>query len=290
MAVGLRGQLVVAVSAGCVHPQCATVTETESLGLNVVAVLTGIAFERVCEQAPRGPKPDYRSAPDGRRVAVEVKRLTSGAMQRHHAHSARYLSEDDPFHSVPSLHCTWLVFIDTTSARETFGNDASAPRLETLIDDLVVELRRLEADGQTEGGRDPAVRRLTHSWTCSAIRNSPRGPGIIISESHGGTRSTDIDIDVVEFIGKWLLSAYADNLRASLLEEAGQRIAVLVADTSGPGGGMIRTLWEDETCPKQPLPLPVEIDALVLIAGGHVLDFGFVDGWRRRTLESLDVV
>lgn len=105
-----------------------------------------------------------------------------------------------------------------------------------MIDDLAVELRRFEADGQTDGGRDPEVRRLTHSWTCSAIPNSQRGSGIIISESHGSSRSTDIDIDGVEFVGKWLSSDYADNLRASLLKEAGQRIAVLVADSSGPGG------------------------------------------------------
>ncbi|MGC4960048.1 hypothetical protein [Gordonia sp. DT101] len=272
----------------CAHARCARVTFEEALALDVVSTLTGAKLDRVCEQSPPGAKPDFRSIGPGERAAVEVKRLTSGTMQRHNNHRAKYLG-DEPFHPAPTLMSTWLVFVDTTEAHATFYGNARSPRLATLLADLTRELERLEANDATEGGLDPKIRALTDSWTCRAVPNSPRGPGIIISESHGGKRSTNIEVDVVEFLNQWLASEHAENLCASLGGEPGLRVGALVADDYGPSGGMIRTLHEGTDCPRTALVMPAEIEAVVLIASGHVLDFGVDNGWRRHTLESLGI-
>lgn len=280
----------VIVGPTCSHPHCARLKPEEILAAAVVGALMGVAgLDRVCEQATAARKPDFRLFAEDKHAVFEVKRLTSGTMQRHIADRRRYLGTE-PFHRVPSLRWTWLVFVDTSIARKTFDADSVSPRLDQLIRALTVELERLEAAGITDGGEDPLIRRLTHSWTCSAVPNSQRlGPGILISESHGGTRTTDLETDVVWFLIDWLGSDRADNLRASLDREPGRRIAVLVADTDGPAEGMIRTLGENNDCPVTPLQMPAEIDVVILVAAGHVLDYGLDGGWRRRSLESLRV-
>lgn len=279
--------MTAADTPACKHPECEARAD-ERLAVGVVSSLTGASFQRVCERATVGPKPDYRSAAEyGDPVSVEVKQLTSGTMRRHIADRAKHIGSE-PFHPAPSLSSSWFVMIDTTSAHGTFDANGMSPRLDTLLKNLTIELKRLEASGETDGGNDPAIRRLTHSWVCAAVPNSPRGPGIIISESHGGSRSTDIEIDVVEFVSQWLSSERSEKLRSSLRGERGQRIAALVADTSGPAGGMIRTLNETSGAPRTPLPMPAEIDAIVLIAGNEVLDYGFADGWRSRSLRSCE--
>lgn len=78
-------------------------SDEEKLVNSVISALSGLVFEQACERSSPLPKPDYRSVPSGDRAAVEVKRLTSGAMQRHNAHSERFLDKDDPFHSVPTF-------------------------------------------------------------------------------------------------------------------------------------------------------------------------------------------
>lgn len=272
----------------CSHRHCARLKPEETLAAEIVGVLMGAAdIDRVCEQATAGRKPDFRLFDEDKQSVIEVKRLTSGTMQRHIADRRKYLG-NEPFHPVPSLRWTWLVFVDTTIAREAFASGGVSPKLDRLIRNLTVELERLEAAGITEGGNDPYIRRLTHSWTCSVVPNSQDlGPGVIISESHGTARSTDIEIDVVRFLGNWLASDHAENLRDSLRAETGRRIAALVADTDGPAEGMIRTLHENGACPVTPLYLSTEVDVLILIAGAHVLDVGLEEGWRRRTLDSL---
>lgn len=283
--------MIAAVRPTCSHPHCARLKLEEALASEVVGALMGTAdLVRVCEQATEGRKPDFRLSDDDKQAVVEVKRLTSGTMQRHIADRRRYLGTE-PFHPAPSLRSTWLVFIDTSIARETFAAGGVSPKLDRLIRDFTVELERLEAAGITEGGNDFRIRQLTHSWTCSAVPNSQRlGPGILISESHGGSRSTDIETDVVWFIADWLASDHAENLRDSFRAETGQRVAVLVADRDGPAEGVIRTLDENDACPATPLGVPAEVDAVILVAGvQHVLDFGLADGWRRRDLASLGV-
>lgn len=287
MALGASRWGMTVVRALCEHQNCAQVTPEEIRAAQAVGALLGFpALDRICEQSTRGPKPDFRGSDRATRLAVEVKRLTSGTMQRHNADRSKYLGGDS-FHPVPSLRLTWLVFIDTTAARDTFAAGGASPKLDRLVYDLSVELERIESAGCTDGGRDSRIRRLTHSSTCSAVPNSPAGPGIIISESHGSARSTDIETDVVAFLASWLASDYSKNLRASLGAEGGQRVAALVADSYGPAEGMIRTLSENATCPVTPLALPPEIDTLVVIAAQHVLDFETRRGWRRRAFSFL---
>ncbi|NHE67814.1 hypothetical protein G9U53_26280 [Rhodococcus sp. D-46] len=266
------------------HPDCRPSADEER-AVAIVSALTGLDFERVCERSTPGPKPDYRTASSSPKPsAVEVKQLTSAAVRRHRAGRDKHLGAE-PFHPAPSLTRTWLVFLDTTDAHATFGADSHTPVLKTLLRKLIAELERLEGNGETDGGRDPAIRQLTHSWVCSTVPNSPLGPGIITTDSHGTTRTTDLETDVVHFLSEWLNSDLAANLRSSLRTESGRRIAALIADSDGPAAGMIRTLYENDSTPSTPLTLPAEIDAVILIAGTHVLDYDIDIGWQRRTID-----
>lgn len=277
---------------GNVHPDCRPSVEEEQ-AIAVTAALTGLDFERVCERSTQNPKPDYRTAPSASSpTAVEVKQLTSASVRRHHARRIKHLGPG-PFHLVPTLTRTWSVFIDTSAGHATFDSSGQTPALKTLLADLTHELRRLEKHHETEreinAGDDLAIRRLTHSWVCSSIPDSPFEPGIFFIESHGTVRTTDLETDVVHFLGAWLDSKSAANLRASLAAESGRRIAVLIADSNGPAEGMIRTLQEDAGTPVTPLTLPSEIDVVVLIAGNCVLDYDAVNGWQRREIVTLRI-
>jgi len=113
----------------------------------------------------------------------------------------------------------------------------------------------------------------------------PYPPGILIlGYAWGHSRTTDPERDVVGFIQAWLLSPQAENAKLSLHHERDvRRVLVLVASMEGPASAMIRTLSEDpEASLRTPLQLPKEIDAVVVIAADEVLDYGLVDGWRRR--------
>jgi hypothetical protein len=93
---------------------------------------------------------------------------------------------------------------------------------------------------------------------------------------------------VVAFLQRWLNSPQADNARQSLAGEAALRCVALVASMEGPAAAMLRTL--EETRGEQlrtGLTLPEEIDAVIDITDAEVLDYGLVDGWRRRAIESL---
>ncbi|OZF01347.1 hypothetical protein CH299_12030 [Rhodococcus sp. 14-2686-1-2] len=271
------------------HPDCRP-SPDEELAIAVASALTALDFERVCERSTPGPKPDYRTISSAReRASIEVKQLTSAAVRRHNAQRAQYLGPE-PFHAVPSLTRTWLVFIDTSNGHAAFGSDNRTPVLKTLLRDLTTELKRLERDHATQnevnGGHDPAIRRLTHSWVCSSIPDSPFEPGIFFTDSHGTLRTRDLETDVVRFLSEWLDSGLAANLRLSLRAESGRRIAVLLADSDGPAEGMIRTLQEGAAVPVTSLPLPAEIDAVILIAGSHVLHYDGINGWRRHTIDA----
>ncbi|WP_141214735.1 MULTISPECIES: hypothetical protein [unclassified Rhodococcus (in: high G+C Gram-positive bacteria)] len=225
-------------------------------------------------------------------TAVEVKQLTSASVRRHHARRIKHLGHE-PFHPVTSLTRTWLVFIDTSHGHATFGSDSQTPALKSLVADLTAELERLERNHQTEreinAGHDLAIRQLTHSWVCSSVPDSPFDPGIIFTDSHGTSRTTDLETDVVHFLGQWLDSDLAANLRASLAAEPWRGIAVLIADSNGPAEGMIRTLQEDDGTPVTPLTLPSEIDVVILIAGNYILDYDAVNGWQRREMKTLRI-
>jgi hypothetical protein len=54
---------------------------------------------------------------------------------------------------------------------------------------------------------------------------------------------------------------------------------------------MIRTLAENPGAVlRTPVKLPIEIDAVIVITDVEVLDYGLVDGWRRRTIDSLRAI
>jgi hypothetical protein len=243
------------------------------------------ALERVCEVVPRGPKPDYRSG----RHAVEVKRLTSPSAASFRTARDRFLPE--AVQPVTGLQHLWLVFLDISEAHASFRGGIPTPQAKVLVKELGSLLRAFETDGIMDAGGRPEVHRLTGGYTCAAVPVSPNGtPGIMFSTAVGTRRTTNIDLDVVEFLQDWLDSPESTNLRESLAGEPLWRVAVLIADSGGPASGMLRTLMDTTdgpVVPKAELRLPPEIGSLILVAGNDVLDFGLADGWRRRSATSL---
>jgi hypothetical protein len=113
-------------------------------------------------------------------------------------------------------------------------------------------------------------------------------PGIFFSASHGHSRTTYLEDDVVAFLQQWLDSKYAVNARKSLAAESAVRVLVLAPSMDGPAAPMLRTLAETSgVAIPTALRLPPEIDALVVTTGEEVIHFDRGAGWARHTTASL---
>lgn len=266
------------------HSKCAP-SEIEMLAHKVTAeVLQDSELLRVCEVEPAGlKKPDFRS----RRHAVEVKELISPSMASYGEAHDRHFGDKRHF-PVKSFRNLWGVMPDLTDAIESFDRTES-PYLPRLIRRLIPLIEQLEAKGLTYARADPWIARsvasLIHGDSCSVMPEGPYTPGIfILGYGWGLSRTTDPERDVVECIQAWLRTSQAEKARLSFDHEREvRRVLALVASMEGPASAMIRTLSEDpEASLRTPLQLPEGIDAVVVIAADQVLDYGLVDGWRRR--------
>jgi hypothetical protein len=269
-------------------------TDIEVRAAAVAASLVGDDdLMRVCQQDGPACKPDFRSCHN----AVEVKELVSQNFRAFTQASERYI-RDDRFHSVPALRHARGVIPDVSYAASSFSPRARTPTVKTLVEKLTPLLERLEERRLTDARIDheiwPSIASVIHTGHCSVIPNAPWGPGIVLmGHGYGIARTTKPEDDVVGFLQRWLDSNQAENLRWSLKPEKPlRRIAVLVASFHGPASAMIHTLMEnppDSSAPlRNALTLPSEIDTLIVIAEGQVLDYGLVGAvWRRHRLEAI---
>jgi hypothetical protein len=181
------------------HPGCES-DDVEQHALNAAAaVLVDDELTRVCEQESSGVKPDFRS----RRHALEVKQLTSPALRQFFAAHAEHLAY--PHHPIEGLSHVWLVFADVSEAIESFDGRTTAPRADVLIASLTPLLKDLEARGIADAFGDdrvwPQMRRLLgFQGHCSMIPAAVgMKPGVFLSVSHGHSRTTYLEYDVVGF-------------------------------------------------------------------------------------------
>lgn len=280
-------QVIGAENSGCGHPGCASDDVEQRARDAAAAVLADDEFTRVCEQETKGVKPDFRS----RRHALEVKELTSPALRQFFAAHTDHL--EDPHRPIEGLSQVWLVFADVSAAIESFDGKTKTPRADTLIDSLAPLLKDLEARGVTDAFGDDRVwphmkRLLGFQGHCSVIPVAGMEPGIFFSASHGHSRTTYLEDDVVGFLQQWLDSKHAVNARKSLAAEKGIRVVVLVPNIDGPAAAMLRTLAETSGAAiSTALRLPPEIDALVVTAGEEIIHFDPGTGWTRHTAVSL---
>lgn len=78
-------------------------------------------------------------------------------------------------------------------------------------------------------------------------------PGVFLSVSHGHSRTTYLEYDVVGFPQQWLDSRYSANARKSLAAETRVRVVVIAPSMDGPAAAMLRTLAGDPRC-RDPYP------------------------------------
>ncbi len=266
----------------CSHRDCVPAA-IEVLARQVVADLVGDdELERVCTMGSREPTPDFAS----RHHVVEVKELASQSLRAYEAAHDRHLGYGQHY-PVASLRNVWGVWTDVTPAMAAFGQ-ADTPEARKLIRPLTQLLERLEAEGISDINQDwrargAAVDLIGFGSCCVYPPGGPYPPGIfMIGYAYGSERTTDPERDVVALVQKWLDSHYADNLKRSLRNIDKVRVAALVASMDGPARALISTLAESpEKRLFTPLQLPDEIDAVVVIAGPEVLDYGIAEGWRR---------
>lgn len=275
---------------GCGHPGCGSDYVEQHALKAAAAVLVDDELTRVCEQESSGVKPDFRS----RRHALEVKQLTSPALREFFAAHADHLA--DPHHPIEGLSRAWLVFADVSAAIESFDGRTKAPRADALIASLTPLLKDLEARGVTDAFGDdrvwPHMRRLLgFQGHCSMIPAAAgMEPGVFLSVSHGHSRTTYLEYDVVGFLQQWLDSRYSVNARKSLAAETRIRVVVIAPSMDGPAAAMLRTLAETPGVGiRTPLRLPPEIDALVVDTRDEVLHFDPSIGWARHAAASLDL-
>ncbi|NMO02790.1 hypothetical protein HH308_16380 [Gordonia sp. TBRC 11910] len=282
----------------CTHAKCAKKDNAEQIALDVIAARTSLSFHRVCEDERVGKVPDYRST--CATVAVEVKKLTSAAMEWH-IDKLNQQFQGRGFHPMRSLQETWMLLMDTTEARESWDilrqstGKPRKPRFDTMLPALEAALVQVEAEGANDFWRNSAVSAAVGYPVCGtkipapSLGQRPFGPGVLLNDAYGGVRSTDLDIDVSGFLNDWLSSERSSNARESLRAETGWRIAALVADSSGPAKDMLATIRDSEGAPSAPLKLPVEIDEVILIAwpARVILTYGHRDGWHREPLLNL---
>lgn len=277
---------------GVCHDQCRPV-ESEILALEVATeLLADPELERVCEQATTGDKPDFRS----RRHAVEVKRLASPAMQSYLDARKRYIGDRRHF-PIEGLEKTWMLTVGVTEAVNSHDRAAPAPAMKHLVKKLTPLLRELDKRRSSDAFADPHIwprvrELLPHDTQLLAIPThvpQPFAPGLVlIGDGYWQERAAEIDWDVAEFLQRWLHSEHASNARDSLASEHGRkRCVILIAELDGPAAKVVHTLAEDpDALPTTALSLPPEIDAVIVVSGSHVIDFGVGDGWRRHTYPS----
>lgn len=266
----------------CSHPGCKP-SAIEVLACDVVAnILRDEEIDRLCAMGSREPMPDFAS----RRHVVEVKELASQSLRAYEAAHDRHLGYGQHY-PVESLHNVWGVWTDVTPAMGSF-DQANTPEARKLIRPLTRLLEQLEAEGISDinenwRSREAAVSLIGFGSCCVYPPGGPYPPGILmIGHASGYRRTTDPERDVVALLQEWLDSRHADNLKRSLMNADAVRVAALVASTDGPAHALISTLAESpEAGLLTPLQLPDEIDAVVVIAGPEVLDYGIVEGWRR---------
>jgi hypothetical protein len=270
------------------HPECEPGRGEQRVRDIVAALLGDDSLSRVCEKESSRPKPDFRSA----HHSVEIKELASPSL-RSFLNAQKLHIGDVRLYPVDGPQKTWGVSVDVSLATDSF-EQAPTPKVRRLIDALAPLVAQLEAKGLDDALLDseiwPRIAQLIHhdGW-CSVIPGEAFAPGIFFAgHGYGQARTTYLEDDVVAFLQHWLDSPQADNARQSLAGEAALRCVALVASMEGPAAAMLRTL--EETRGEQlrtGLTLPEEIDAVVVITDAEVLDYGLVDGWRRRAIESL---
>ena len=278
----------------CSHKTCAP-SENEARAFEIVAwLLNDDELSRVCARGAREPTPDFESS----RHAVEVKTLVSqSAMSYENAHS-KHLGYGQ-HHPVTSLQNVWVVMTDITDAMASYERDVETPTVRGLIKSLIPLLEQMEQREVKDFNRDYWARAALsyvigdHGMCYVAPPGGPYSPGILIDgHGWGWERTTDLEDDVVVPVQKWLESGRADNLKESLRNRRSSdalRIAALVVDGAGPAFGMIRTLAESPDVPiRTPLRLSDDVDAVVLVAGEEVLDFGLAgEVWRRQLVKRV---
>lgn len=271
------------------HDQCCP-DESEILALEVATeLLADPELERVCEQATTGDKPDFRS----RRHAVEVKRLASPAMQSYLDARKRYIGDRLEF-PIEGLEKTWMLTVGVTEAVNSHDRAANAPAVKHLVKKLTPLLLELEERRSSAASADPHIwtrvrELLPHDTQLLAIPTQvphPFAPGLVLNgDIHWQERTAEIDWDVAEFLQHWLHSEHASNARDSLAAEKGlKRCVILIAELDGPAAKVVHTLAENpDALPATALSLPPEIDAVIVVSGSDIIDFGVADGWRRHT-------
>jgi hypothetical protein len=285
------------VTPVCAHANCAKLDDAEEIALDAIADRVALHFHRVCECERAGKVPDFRSA--CATVTVEVKRMTSAAMEWHND-KLKEQFQGREFHPMQSLQETWMLTMDTTEARESWDilrkptGKPRKPQFDTMLPNLEAALAQVEAEGASNFWRNGAVSAAV-GYPVSGVTipapssgQRPFGPGVLLNDAYGGVRSTDLDIDVVSFLNEWLSSERSSNARESLRYQTGWRIAALVADSSGPAKDMLATIRDSEVAPIMSLGLPAEIDEVILIAWPLrvMLTYSHRDGWHRESLRT----
>lgn len=275
--------------AVCGHPACVSDEVERQVRDAAAIVLEDNELIRVCAQEAAGVKPDFRSP----HHALEVKELTSPALLKFFDARARHLNPDDPRIPIDGLTQLWLVFADVSDAIESFDEATGTPNAKSLVKSLTPLLKNMEARGVTNAFADqlcvwPHISTLLGVGAhCSVIPeavNKGMKPGIYLAVSHGHSRTTYLEDDVVTFLQRWLDSEHSTNARESLAGETRKRVVGLSASMDGPAAPMLRTLAEspDVAIPTA-LRLPPDIDALIVTTGQEVLLFDRITGWHRHT-------
>lgn len=278
--------------AKCGHRACGCDEIERQVRDAAAAVLGDNELMRVCEQETAGVKPDFRSS----RHALEVKKLTSPALLKFFAARAKHLDEEDPRIPIEGLTQVWMVWADVSDAIESFDIKTETPNAKLLVKSLTPLLKDMEARSVRDAFADhrvwPHIRALLGFGAhCSVVPDAVAAgmkPGILLAISHGHSRTTYLEDDVVTFLQRWLDSEHSANARESLAGEKRKRVVALAASMDSPAAPMLRALAEtpDVAIPT-PLRLPPEIDALIVTTGQEVLHFDRYAGWRRHATAPL---
>lgn len=247
-------------------------------------VLDDSQLRRVCANERVGAVVDYRSPVN----AVEVKKLTVKELEAFDKAWEKSMHPADAVIPVPGLKKTWFVLVDT-SAGSSGGRVPKVKKVRAELGSLLVELEAHEIDDARLAGLDLQHRigRLLGGGECSVLQDPGAFPPGVVLAGHlyGHSRAIDLDQAVRDPLQHWL-DTESKNLRDSLSQEDGRRVAVLVVANSGSRSfSLHRSLSEDfpdmESVPSQLLNLPAEIDVLIVVVGDQVLSFTASNGWKR---------
>lgn len=247
-------------------------------------VLDDSQLRRVCAHERGGAVVDYRSPAN----AVEVKRLTVEELEAFNAAWKAAVRSANPVIPVPGLMKTWSVFVNT-SADSSGGRLPNVKKVVAELGSLLVKLEALNIDNARLAGLDLQYRigRLLGGGPCSVLLDpGALPPGVLLEgRVYGHGRECDLDQDVRDPLQHWLDTG-STNLRDSLSQEDGRRVAVLVVASSGSQSlSLLLSLTKDfpdmESVPSHLLNLPAEIDVLIVVVGDQVLSFTASSGWKR---------